>query len=392
MKPPIEGVTEERLSGSEPTIHDVAQRAGVSIATVSRALNGNGIVSPKTGKRVLEAVQELGYMLHGGARSLSKRETRTIGVLLPDMYGEFFSEVIRGLDLVARKRHYSLLVTCTHGESQSAEASLRAMHGKVDGLVVLSADIDMQAALSNLLRRTPVVFLNRPQVPGQEPFDAISVDNHGGALAMTRYLRGLGHERIAFVKGPEGNSDAGERLQGYREAMGVPTRGLELAGDFSEDSGYRAACRALQMEPLPTAIFAGNDAMAIGALCALKERGVRIPEDISLAGFDDIPMIRYLTPALSSIRTPISELGSGAAERLLAMIESGTGLRPMQQTLEVLLVARSSTGRPSPEWASGTTAGLLKLNPSVFPADARKEIVSSTKQPSNEVKSRRKKP
>ncbi len=346
------------------TIHDVARAANVSIATVSRVLNGNPPVTGKTRERVLEAIQELAYVPHGGARSLIKRETRTIGVLLPDMHGEFFSEVIRGLDQVTRQHHYSLIVACTHGEAESAEAMLRAMHGKVDGLVVLSSDLEMHAALSNLLRRIPVVFLNHVQGPGGDEFDSISVDNHGGALAMTQYLLGIGHERIAFVKGPDGNSDAEARLQGYREAMGkVPH--LEVAGDFSESGGYRAACKVLQMEPRPTAIFAGNDAMAIGILCALRERGVRVPEDISLAGFDDIPMIRYLSPSLSSIRTPIPELGAGAAERLLMRIESGEAIRPMQQTLEVLLVARASTAPPA---APSRAAGSEKTEPRAKPA------------------------
>ena len=348
------------------TIHDVAREAKVSIATVSRVLNGNSTVRDVTRERVQEVVRRLRYMPHGGARSLIKRETRTIGVLLPDMFGEFFSEVIRGLDQVARQRHYSLLVTCTHGESQSAEAMVRTMHGKVDGLVVLSSDIEMYAPLKHLLRRTPVVFLNHVQGPGADQFDSISVDNYSGAMAMTRYLMGLGHERIVFVKGPDGNGDADERLQGYREAMkgqpgGAPNP-MEISGDFSEGSGYQATGRIMQMEARPTAIFAANDAMAIGVLCGLKERGIRVPEDISLAGFDDIPMVRYLSPPLSSIRTPIPKLGSGAAERLLAMIEAGGAIRPRQQTLEVLLVARASTGPPPSEWVTGKALDPGKLS------------------------------
>jgi LacI family transcriptional regulator len=351
---------------AEVTIHDVAREAKVSIATVSRVLNGSDTVRDSTRERVQEVVRRLRYVPHGGARSLIKRETRTIGVLLPDMFGEFFSEVIRGLDQVARQRHYSLLVTCTHGESQSAEAMVRTMHGKVDGLVVLSSNIEMYAPLKHLLRRTPVVFLNHVQGPGADQFDSISVDNHSGAMAMTRYLMGLGHERIVFVKGPDGNGDADERLQGYREAMkGQPGGALnlmEISGDFSEGSGYQATGRIVQMGPRPTAIFAANDAMAIGVLCGLKERGMRVPEDISLAGFDDIPMVRYLSPPLSSIRTPIPELGSGAAERLLAMIEAGGAIRPRQQTLEVLLVARASTGPPPSEWVTGKALDSGKLS------------------------------
>ena len=390
------GMPEELGDQAEVTIHDVAREAKVSIATVSRVLNGNRTVRDVTRERVQEVIRRLRYVPHGGARSLIKRETRTIGVLLPDMFGEFFSEVIRGLDQVARQRHYSLLVTCTHGEPQSAEAMVRPMHGKVDGLVVLSSDIAMYAPLKHLLRRTPVVFLNHVQGPGADQFDSISVDNHSGAMAMTRYLMGLGHERILFVKGPDGNGDADERLQGYREAMkgqpdGAPNF-MEVSGDFSEGSGYQATSRIVQMEPRPTAIFAANDAMAIGILCALKERGIRVPEDISLAGFDDIPMVRYLSPPLSSIRTPIPELGSGAAERLLAMIEAGGAIRPRQQTLEVLLVARASTGPPSREWAKGKALDPGKLSSRAPPTTVHRDGESKTSPQAVARTTRRKQP
>ncbi len=385
---------EQRGSEAEVTIHDVAREAEVSIATVSRVLNGSRLVRGATRERVQGAVKKLGYVPHGGARSLIKRETRTIGVLLPDMFGEFFSEVIRGLDQVARQRNYSLLVTCTHGEPRSAETMLRTMHGKVDGMVVLSSDIEMHAALKNLLRRTPVVFLNRVLGSGVEQFDSICVDNRGGALAMTRYLMGLGHERIAFVKGPDGNSDAEERLLGYREGMkSLPGGGstlLEVPGDFSEGGGYRAVARVLQIDPRPTALFAANDAMAIGALAALKERGIRVPEDVSLAGFDDVPIIRYLSPPLSSIRTPITDLGAGAAERLLALIEAGGTIQPRQQTLEVLVVARSSTGPPSAEWAAQRTLNPGKLASRAPPGTGRRDGASDT-PPHAETRIRRKK-
>ncbi len=335
---------------AEVTIHDVARLANVSIATVSRVLNGSNPVKGATSSRVLEAIESLGYIPHSGARGLIKKETRTIGALLPDMFGEFFSEVIRGLDQVARNRRYSLLVTCTHGDMESAEAMLRTMHGKVDGLVILSSELEVHAGMARLLKRTPAVFLSQVAGGLEERFDSISVDNHGGALSMVRYLIGLGHARIAFIRGPENNTDALQRLEGYREAMAAhpATRDcvLEAQGDFGEASGYRAACRLLKAAPRPTAIFAANDDMAIGALAALKDQGLRVPEDISLAGFDDVPIVRYLTPALTSIRAPISDLGARAAERLLTVIESGGAVQPRQQTLEVLLVPRGSTCPP----------------------------------------------
>lgn len=333
------------------TIHDVAREAQVSIATVSRVLNGADTVRGATLEKVKAALAKLQYVPHGGARSLVRRETRTIGVLLPDMHGEFFSEIIRGIDQVTRQRDYSLLVTSTHGDSRSAEAMLRTLHGKVDGLIVLTSDPEMFRAVRGLVSRTAVVFLNH--VPGGVPggdaegFDTISVDNQGGALAMTRYLAGLGHRRIAFVKGPEGNADAAERLQGYREAMAglEDAAPVEVPGDFTEAGGFAAASRVLQMDPRPTAIFAANDTMAIGVYRGLREQGIRIPADLSVAGFDDVPFVRYMDPPLTSIHAPITDLGSGAARRLLDRLESAAGHAPRQESLEVMLVARASVGQ-----------------------------------------------
>ena len=376
------------------TIHDVAREAKVSIATVSRALNTEALVRGTTRERIDAAVKKLRYLPHSGARSLIMRETRTIGVLLPDIFGEFFSEVIRGLDDVARKRGYSLLVTCTHGDSRSAQAMLKAMHGRVDGLVVLSSDLGTQAFLRVLPRRTPVVFLNR--VMGSDQYDSISVDNQRGAVAMTRYLLGLGHERIVFVTGPTENRDAEERRLGYREAMdthsGATLECLEFNGDFSEDSGYQAACSILQLQPRPTAIFAANDAMAIGALCALKERGIRVPEDVSLAGFDDIPTIQYLSPPLSSVRTPISALGSNAAVRLLARIEAAGSIKPRQQILDVLLAVRASTGSPATERDLEKSLSKDQMSSRAPPGKGRSKLESSTTTPPQGPKTRRTKP
>jgi LacI family transcriptional regulator len=382
MKTQTQETPAAHRSKGSATIHDVAREARVSIATVSRVLNGTGTVRPATLAKVNAALERLKFVPHGGARSLVMRATRTIGVLLPDMHGEFFSEVIRGIDQVARHRGFSLLVTSTHGDSHSAEAMLRTLYGKVDGLVVLSSDPEMFRAVSGLVLRTPVVFLNRVQGPKAERFDSVCVDNQGGALTMTRYLMGLGHRRIAFVKGPEGNEDAAARLQGYREAVEVQegAEPLELHGDFSEEGGFRAACRALRMEPAPTAIFAANDTMAIGVYRALRERGIRIPGDMSVAGFDDVPFVSYLEPPLTSIHAPISELGGRAARRLLDRIESEDELTPQQQSLEVLLVARSSVGpaggapsrTASPSEAMPLPTATLQPNPTPTSTQRRK--------------------
>ncbi|HKI04406.1 MAG TPA: LacI family DNA-binding transcriptional regulator [Thermoanaerobaculia bacterium] len=332
------------------SIREVALKAGVSIATVSRVLNNTGPVAEETRGRILEAIDKLRYVPHGAARSLITRQTETAGVLLPDLYGEFFSEVIRGVDLAARRSGFHVLVSGFHSDRAEIEAVLRAMRGRVDGLIVLSPDVDAQTLQRNLPETLPVVLLNTPlhkPVAGAA-FDAINVDNRGGAFAMVRHLAGLGHRRIAFLQGPAENADAQERLRGYRDALrslgAEASPVLELKGDFSEESGYRAGRRLLALAPRPTAVFAANDSMAIGCLFALREAGVRVPGEVALAGFDDIPIARYITPSLSSVHVPIAEMGTRAMERLLHAVASKNEHERRQETVATTLVVRGSCG------------------------------------------------
>ncbi len=333
------------------TIREVARAADVSVATVSRVLNGKGPVKEATGRRVRAAADRLRYVPHVGARSLITRRTHAIGVLLPDLFGEFFSEAIRGIDRTARGAGYQLLVSGSHGDSAQAETALRAMRGRVDGLVVMSPSVDAPTLSANLPEGWPVMLLNCA-VDGTA-FDSINIDNEGGAAAMVKHLAGLGHRRIAHVTGPVDNWDAKERLRGYRHAVflesGEDTRGLEVPGDFTEESGYRAARLVLGMRPRPTAIFAANDSMAIGLLSAFQEMGVKVPGDIAVGGFDDIPIARFMTPPLSSVAVSIAALGARAMERLLAALRDGSRHVPRHETLPARLVARRSSGSRSPK-------------------------------------------
>jgi hypothetical protein len=199
------------------TIRDVARQARVSVATVSRVLNEKDTVRDETRQRVRSAVERLGYVPHGAARSLITRQTNTIGVLLPDIHGEFFSELIRGIDATVRKSGYHLLVSSSHGDRAEAGAMLRAVRGRVDGLIVLSPDVGALALPAHLSETLPVVLLN--SAAAGDSFDLINIENSAGAFAMVRHLVSLGHRRIAFIKGPEANQDATERLRGYRQAV-----------------------------------------------------------------------------------------------------------------------------------------------------------------------------
>lgn len=346
------------------TIKEVAREARVSVATVSRALNEKDTVRVETGRRVRLAAEKLRYVPHGAARSLITRRTHTLGVLLPDLFGEFFSELIRGIDLAARRCGYHVIISGSHSDRAETRAMVRAMRGRVDGLLVLSADLDARELEANLPVGFPVVLLNGA---GKGVFDAIRVDNYGGASAMVRHVIDLGHERIAFVTGPGKNLDAAERLRGFRDAVGRASGAstLEIPGDFREQAGYRAAARILHSKLRPTAVLAANDAMAIGLLAAFRERHVRVPEDVALAGFDDIPIARYMTPPLTTVSVPIADLGTRAAARLLLALDGDDAPRNRREDiLPTSLVIRASCGELLRARSALRTAGTREIRES----------------------------
>lgn len=342
--------TEERPN----TIRDVARAVGLSVATVSRALNGAENVLPETRQRVLDAAAALRFTPSSVARSLSTRRHDCIGLLLPDLHGEYFSELIRGVDLAARARGLSLLVSSSHDDASEAAGALRAMNGRVDGLLLMSPHADAAFLREHLPARLPAVLLNTAaSLPG---LPRLGVDNRGGARAMTAHLVArvarLGGARVAFIGGPEGNHEAQERLRGYREALPPGMAPWELPGDFSEESGRAAGQRLLRARQHPAAIFAANDMMAIGCLNALREAGLAVPADIALAGFDDIPISRYISPALTTVRVPIAQLGVAAFSALLRRIDKSDGAESLSQVLPLELVLRHSCGATPPAPAS----------------------------------------
>lgn len=328
------------------TIKDVAREAGVSVATVSRVFTGSGPVSEATHRRVSEVGARLGYVPHGAARSLITSRTSTIGVLLPDLYGEFFSEVIRGIDQTAQRHNYHLLVSSAHQRQSAIEAALRSMRGRVDGLILMSPDSDARPAVAQLPPNFPIVFLNSPAAGDQ--IDSITVANYEGAYAMVRHLIGLGHRHIAMIRGATRNFDAAERLRGYRAALAdagiAPGAGWQLEGDFSETSGYAAAQRLAAEPRRPSAVFAANDSMAIGALSGFRRAGLRIPTDVAVTGFDDIPMAQYMDPPLTSVHVDISALGEHATRTLLHAMEHRGQHSRTQEVVPARLMVRMSCG------------------------------------------------
>jgi len=327
------------------TIRDVAREAGVSIATISRLFNGSARVSEETSKRVREVAERMGYWPNGAARSLITKRTHALGVLLPDLYGEFFSDVIRGIDLEARREGYHLVVSSSHSDAGELFAALQTMRGRIDGLIAMAPDLDSPSPLEESAKRFPTVLVN----PGfaTERCGSVAADNAAGARDMVKHLASLGHREVAFIAGPESNRDALLRLQGYRAA--IREFGLEAApdlvarGGFTESSGYEAARQLLARVPRPTAIFAANDCMAVGALSALREMGLRVPEDVAVTGFDDIASSSYLTPQLTTVRVEAWRLGQRAVQMLLAAMHAPAAA-PIQEVLPAALVIRESCG------------------------------------------------
>ena len=326
-------------------IRDVARRAEVSVASVSRVLNGAGPVTAATREKVLQAVEALQYVPHSGARSLSTSKTQTIGVVLPDLYGEFFSELIRGMDVAARALGYHLIVSSSHDDAEEASAAIRSMRGRVDGLIVLSPHLDAANLASSLAGRLPVLLMNGVATDAGRP--SIVVDNHGGAVRAVEHLLETGRRRIVHISGPAGNLESEARLAGYLQAMaksGLPT--MVLDGAFTQASGQAAGLQVSEMALKPDAIFAANDIMAVGAMLALQDAGLRVPEDVALVGFDDVPIADMVRPGLTTLGINIAETGRGALERLVRIINTADdgSADTICETVRPQLVVRASTG------------------------------------------------
>jgi LacI family transcriptional regulator len=323
---------------AEATIRDVARRAQVSVATVSRALNRLENVSEETRNRVADAVRELGYVPHAGARSLSLSRTNAIGVVLPDLHGEFFSEIVRGMDREASRRGYLLLLSNLHGRKQQAANALLAMRGRVDGMLVMAPQLSEAELAEALPRRLPALLINTRTQEGGRP--SIHLDNAAGARAVVEHFAALGRKRLVHIAGPDGNIDAQQRADAFSATCVANKVECEIVeGDFSEESGTAAIDTLLKRGKPFDAVFAGNDNMAIGALQGLRSAGVSVPEQVAVAGFDDIPLARHL--GITTVRVRIADLGERALDRLIGLIggsdEGGDELHAPE------LVVRSTT-------------------------------------------------
>jgi LacI family transcriptional regulator len=305
------------------TIIDVAREVGVSYTTVSRVLNNKGNVKPETRERVLAAMTRLGYVVDQRARSLAGGRSQLIGLLVHDMGTSYIGEIIRGIDAELASAQYDLLLYTTHRRKVKESAYVITLtRGIADGLLLVLPR-DPGAYLETLRQhRFPHVLIDHRG--GDEEAPAVAAANWQGAYKATEYLIELGHRRIGFITGAMDQICARDRLEGYKAALahqGI-TFDPELVreGDFFQPLGYAGASALLELPHPPTAFFASNDASAFGVMEAVREHGMRIPDDISVVGFDDIPQAAHVHPPLTTVRQPLEEMGRTATRMLLERI------------------------------------------------------------------------
>ncbi|AZR73753.1 LacI family transcriptional regulator [Anoxybacter fermentans] len=329
------------------TIKDIAKEANVSTTTVSRVLNNKPDVSDKTKKKVLEVINKLGYNPNGIARGLVLQKTYTIGLIIPDICNPFFPEVARGIQDKARQLGYSVIFYNTDNNKQREKEAIDLLKSKqVDG-IILSLSMSNKEELDKLEEENfPVVQIDR-KIPGSI-FPTVTIDNILSAYNATKYLIELGHKYLAHITGNLGTKTGQDRLEGFKQALKEFNLDYKdeyiLEGDYSKESGYKQMKTLLTQKKRPTAVFAANDLMAIGAYEAIFDYGLKIPEDISIIGHDDIDIASIIRPGLTTMTQPKYKLGQIAAEMLIKRIEGLESDNQQEVVLNTELIVRDSTG------------------------------------------------
>ena len=326
------------------TIRDVAQHAGVSIATVSRALREPGVVTPETRQRVQRAVEELAFVPSQLGRQLAERRYAANGIVFPDLSGPYYAEVVLGYEEVAAELGRSVLILSTYGR-EGADDLVQRLAGRCDGLVVLGRTVADEVLGQLADRGTPLVLLARTPLPGADRADTVNAENTGAAEDLVAHLAESGARTVTFLGDPGLSPDLAERLDGLRR--GATARGVEVTvhapGAMDESAGAAAAGDLAGR--LPDAIACANDELALGLMTALRDRGVGVPEDVLVTGWDDVMAARYA--GLTTVRQPMRDLGATAA-RLLDERITGARTTPVHQVLPTELVVRGTTRRTAP--------------------------------------------
>ena len=330
-----------------PTLQDVARLAGVAPITASRAINASGYVSQELRERVLQAAKELGYVPNTLARSLRLRRTQTLALVLTDITNPFFTTVARGVEDAASAAGYTVIF-CNTDEDEAKERNYLEMllQKRVDGLLLVPARDGSGSLQAVQAQGVPVVVIDRRASGCQA--DVVRCDSEGGAYELARLLVSLGHRWIALLNGPRGVSTAEDRsagfLHGLREA-GLESQAAVLHGSFTQASGAEMTRQALALQPRPTALFAANNFIAIGAMQALRELGVGVPEEIALVGFDDLPPALVMFPFLTVASQPAYEMGRRAALLLIDRLEGRLESACEEVILPTEVIVRQSSGR-----------------------------------------------
>jgi len=333
------------------TIRDVAREARVHPGTVSRALNAQkrALVNEDTAERVMRAAARLGYRPNPIARGLKTNRSCTIGVLIPDITNPLFPPILRGIEDRLENAGYTALIVNTDNDAERERSHLEAMRARqVDGVISATARLDRELLSEAAAAGIPLVLVNRGLEDGLVP--AVAVDDRRGIQLAVRHVAQLGHVRIAHLAGPQNTSTGHRRRLGFLEAMSalgleVPEHWVHVSRWFSEDEGARGCARLLDECAGVTAVVAGNDLLAIGCYDALASRGLRCPEHLSIAGFNDMPFVDRLSPPLTSVRVPQRELGAIAADLLLEQLADTATAAP-EILLDPELIVRGSTGLP----------------------------------------------
>jgi LacI family transcriptional regulator len=331
------------------TMRDVAKAAGVSTATVSRVLNNSSEVKQILTERVLRTIQELNYQPNLVARSLRTQATSVIALIIADIENPFFTSVCRGVEDVASRSGYSVMV-CNADEDFAKERGYIAMLAaqQVAGIIISPASAELTDVSPLQQRGIKVVALDR-QLPIAT--DSVRGDNRAGARAATHHLLASGARRVACITGTHGATTASERLAGYLEALAAagvkPDPTLQHFADFKEQGGYDATARVLELDDPPDAIFVANNRMTTGALHALADHGIAIPEDVSIVGFDELPWADVVTPSITTVRQPTYDMGTAAARMLIERI-AGEDSAPRDIVFEPELNVRSSSVKSRP--------------------------------------------
>lgn len=336
-----------RIINPMTTIREVAEKAGVSPTTVSHVVNSTRFVSEDVRQRVLEAMRQLNYRPNALARSLRRGETHTLGLILPDSANPFFAEISHSIESAAFGHGYSVILCNTENDINKERLYTEVLENKqVDGMIFVAAGGDREALAEIVRKGLPLVVVDREM--GDLELDTVVTDNFHGGLIAAQHLIASGHRLIACITGPSNITPTSDRVSGFRAALKqaniLADESLFVRGDFHAPSGYEVTMHLLQRVPRPTAIFVCNDMMAIGGIRAASQLGLRVPDDVSIVGFDDIELASYTTPPLTTVAQPKQEIGSQAVEQILERMRTPT-LPPRRTVLTPRLVIRESTGR-----------------------------------------------